>query len=79
MSRGGAVDLAQQGKGRDPHVIPDTLTSGFVADLLGVDVASLAALLVDMRRRGLADSDPSSGLRLKDLAALEALADASQA
>ena len=63
-------------EGRDPRVMPDTLTSGFVADLLGLDIASLAALLVDLRRRGLIDSDPSSALRLKDLAALEALADA---
>ena len=63
-------------EGRDPHVMPDTLTSGFVADLLGLDIASLAALLVDLRRRGLIDSDPSSALRLKDLAGLETLADA---
>ena len=63
-------------EGRDPHVLPDTLTSGFVADLLGLDIASLAGVLVDLRRRGLIDSDPSSALRLKDLAALEALADA---
>ena len=39
-------------EGRDPRVMPDTLTSGFVADLLGLDIASLAALLVDLRRRG---------------------------
>jgi CRP-like cAMP-binding protein len=63
-------------EGRDPHVMPDTLTSGFVANLLGMDIASLAALLVDLRRRGLIDSDPSSALRLKDLAGLETLADA---
>ena len=63
-------------EGRDPHVMPDTLTSGFVADLLGLDIASLAALLVDMRRRGLIDNDSSSALRLKDLAGLETLADA---
>ena len=63
-------------EGRDPHVMPDTLTSGFVADLLGMDIASLAALLVDLRRRGLIDSDPSSALRLKNLAGLETLADA---
>ena len=63
-------------EGRDPHVMPDALTSGFVADLLGMDIASLAALLVDLRRRGLIDSGPSSALRLKDLAGLETLADA---
>ena len=63
-------------EGRDPRVMPDTLTSGFVADLLGIDIASLSALLVDLRRRGLIDSEPSSALRLKDLAGLETLADA---
>jgi CRP/FNR family transcriptional regulator len=63
-------------EGRDPKTMPDTLTSGFVADLLGLDIGSLASLLVDMRRRGLIDSDPSGILRLKDLSGLEALADA---
>jgi CRP/FNR family transcriptional regulator len=62
-------------EGRDPHVMPDTLTSGFVADLLGLDIGSLAEMLVDLRRRGLIDSDASSALRLKDIAKLEALAD----
>ena len=63
-------------EGRDPKSMPDTLTSGFVADLLGLDIGSLAALLVDLRRRGLIDSDPTPTLRLKDLKGLEALADA---
>lgn len=62
-------------EGRDPRQLPDTLTSGFVADLLGIDIGSLAALLVDLRRRGLVDSDPSSALLLKDLDGLEMLAD----
>jgi CRP/FNR family transcriptional regulator len=63
-------------EGRDPRVIPDTLTSGFVADLLGLEIGSLAALLVDLRHRGLIDSAPSSTLLLKDLGGLEMLADA---
>ena len=63
-------------EGRDPRQLPDTLTSGFVADLLGIDIASLAALLVDLRRRGLIDSGPSSALLLKDISGLEMLADA---
>ena len=58
-------------EGRDPKSMPDTLTSGFVADLLGLDIGSLAALLVDLRRRGLIDSDPTPTLRLKDLKGLE--------
>ena len=63
-------------EGRDPRQLPDTLTSGFVADLLGIDIGSLAALLVDLRRRGLIESDPSSALLLKDVNGLEVLADA---
>jgi hypothetical protein len=63
-------------EGRDPKIMPDTLTSGFVADLLGLDIGSLELLLVDLRRRGLVESDASSTLRLRDLSALESLADA---
>jgi hypothetical protein len=64
-------------EGRDLRSVPDALTSGFVADLLGLDIGSLAALLVDLRDRSLIDSDPTSTLRLKDLKGLAVLADAS--
>jgi len=60
-------------EGRDPETIPDALTSGFVADLLGVDIGTLAALLVDLNRRGLIEGAPNSALRLKDVAGLESL------
>jgi len=63
-------------EGRNPRRMPDTLTSRFVADLLGLEIGSLAALLVDLRRRGLIDSNSSSTLLLKDLGGLEILADA---
>lgn len=68
------VSIAQTNtyEGRDPTVVPDALTSGFVADLLGVEIGTLAALLVDLRRRGLIDNDPA-GLRLKDIEGLERL------
>jgi hypothetical protein len=59
-------------EGRDPHILPDGLTSGFVADLLGVEIGELAALLVDLRRRGLIDTH-ASGLTLKDIDGLERL------
>ena len=71
-----AISRNNSYEGRDPRQLPDTLTSGFIADLLGIDIGSLAALLVDLRRRGLIDSDPSSALLLKDLDGLEMLADA---
>jgi CRP/FNR family transcriptional regulator len=60
-------------EGRDPGVMPDALTSGFVADLLGIDIDELAALLVDLNRRGLVENCGSI-LKLKDMPALERLA-----
>jgi hypothetical protein len=60
-------------EGRDPGVMPDALTSGFVADLLGIDIDELAALLVDLNRRGLVENCGSI-LKLKDMPALECLA-----
>jgi hypothetical protein len=62
-------------EGRDPRVIPDSLASGFVADLLGLGLTSLAATLVELRDRGLIVAAPQSGLRLMDLAGLESLAE----
>jgi len=61
-------------EGRDPRHIPDALTSGFVADLLGVDIGTLTCLLVDLRRRGLVETDDKSNLYLADVAGLEKLA-----
>lgn len=62
-------------EGRDPRVIPDSLASGFVADLLGLGLTSLAATLVELKARGLIVAAPQSGLRLMDLAGLESLAE----
>jgi Crp-like helix-turn-helix protein len=61
-------------EGRDPSVMPDALTSGFVADLLGIEIDELATLLVDLNRRGLVETCGST-LKLKDIPALEHLAD----
>ncbi len=60
-------------EGRDPTAVPDALSSGFVADLLGVDIGTLAELLVDLRRRGLVDCGSDATLRLKDIDGLENL------
>ncbi len=70
-----AIQRTNSYEGRDPTVVPEAVTSGFVADLLGVDIATLAAYLVELRERGLLDQQPSTGLRLKSIAGLEALAD----
>ncbi len=59
-------------EGRDPAVIPDCFSSGFVADLLGLSVSDLSDALVELKRRGLLQAE-GSALRLTDLQALEGL------
>jgi CRP/FNR family transcriptional regulator len=61
-------------EGRDPWMVADACPSGFVAELLGLDVRSLAAHLAELERRGLIEPCPHSGLRLKDVNALEEVA-----
>jgi hypothetical protein len=59
-------------EGRDPAVIPDRFSSGFVADLLGLRLADLVGALVELERRRLVQAE-GSALRLTDLPALEKL------
>jgi hypothetical protein len=59
-------------EGRDPAIIPDCFSSGFVADLLGLRVDDLADALVDLKHRGLVQ-EQGSAVRLTDLPALERL------
>ena len=59
-------------EGRDPAVIPDCFSSGFVADLMGLRVDDLADALVELKHRGLVQ-EQGSALRLPDLPALEKL------
>jgi CRP-like cAMP-binding protein len=61
-------------EGRDPRVIPETLTAGFVADLLRIDVEELAGELAGLRSQGLVDQTSSKGLVLLDPVAVERLA-----
>jgi CRP/FNR family transcriptional regulator len=63
-------------EGRDARAIPDSLTCGFVAQLLDIDVPVLADLLVTLERQGLVTSTQPAGLKLTNLAGLESLADA---
>jgi hypothetical protein len=71
-----AISNNNRYEGCDPCAIPDFLTCGFVADLLGLSITSLGGILVEMQERRLVEAAPSSGLRLKDLAGLERLAEA---
>ena len=56
-----------------PVLIPDCLTSGFVADLLGLRVSDLADALVELEHRGFVAQAQGSALRLTNLPELERL------
>ncbi|MGZ5889205.1 MAG: hypothetical protein ACXWJS_01230 [Hyphomicrobium sp.] len=71
-----AISQNNEYEGRDARTIPDSLTCGFVAQLLDIDVPLLADLLVSLECRGLVTSSPSAGLELTNLVGLEELADA---
>ena len=71
-----AISANNGHEGRDPRAIPDSLTSGFVADLLGLRLSILTSALAELRDQGLIVAAPQSGLRLVDLTGLETLAEA---
>lgn len=60
-------------EGRDPAAIPDDLASGFVAELLAVDMGILTDALIALQQRGLVKAE-GHGLRLTNINALERLA-----
>jgi len=61
-------------EGREPALITDSLKCGVVAGYLNMSVDQLAAQLAEMEARGLIEPC-AKGLRLKDLDALERIAD----
>jgi CRP/FNR family transcriptional regulator len=71
-----AISHNNEYEGRDPRAVPDTLTSGFVAELLGIEVRALADLLQTLEHQGFVAAVPAVGLKLTNLAGLERLADA---
>jgi CRP-like cAMP-binding protein len=62
-------------EGRDPLLIPDSLTSGFVAELLGARVSDLAEWLLELEHQGLVTQGEAGGLRLTNVRALDGLSD----
>jgi len=61
-------------EGGDPTFIDDTVDCGIIADFLGLSVDLLALALMQLEMRGLVETAPPHGLRLKDIPALEAIA-----
>ena len=60
-------------EGRDPGIISDAVTSGFVAELLGLRFSDLASSLVELERLGLVAQGQGGALRLLDRPALDRL------
>jgi CRP/FNR family transcriptional regulator len=61
-------------QGRAAALIEDSWRCGVIADLLRLSLDDLSAILIELERRGLIET-AAGGLRLLDIAALEALAD----
>jgi CRP/FNR family transcriptional regulator, anaerobic regulatory protein len=61
-------------QGRAPDLIEDSWRCGVIADLLRLSLDELTAILLELERRGLIKAT-AEGLRLRDIAGLEALAD----
>jgi len=60
-------------EGRDPTLVTDELTSGFVAEQLDMTIDALARALCELERRGVVRAS-KDGLRIADVGALESLA-----
>ncbi|HML27965.1 MAG TPA: Crp/Fnr family transcriptional regulator [Hyphomicrobium sp.] len=70
-----AVSHRIRDEGGDPSLIDDTVDCGVIADFLGLSVDLLALALMQLEMRGLIETAPPHGLRLKDISALEAIAE----
>jgi CRP/FNR family transcriptional regulator len=70
-----ALSRNNKSEGRDPSLISDSIHCGVVATYLSLSVDALGKFLVELEKRGLIELHSPRGLRLKDLIALEHLAD----
>lgn len=69
-----AVSSRNREEGRDATLVDDALDCAVIAQYLGLSVDLLALALVQLEMQGLVHTAPHRGLRLNDLAALEAIA-----
>ena len=68
-----AIASVNASEGREPLIVRDDVSSGFVAEQLQMSIDTLAATLLSLRRSG-AVTVSDSGLRILDIATLETLA-----
>jgi CRP/FNR family transcriptional regulator, anaerobic regulatory protein len=72
-----SLSAISRNEGRDPSFIVESTRSGLVADCLTMSLETLSSSLVELERRGLIEPHVPEGLRIRDFAALEAIADVS--
>jgi CRP/FNR family transcriptional regulator, anaerobic regulatory protein len=70
-----SVSRTNRHEGRDATIVGDAYASGVVAGSLEMTIEDLRKLLLELERRGLIEGHGPAGIRLKDLSALEKLAD----
>jgi CRP/FNR family transcriptional regulator, anaerobic regulatory protein len=70
-----AVSQRARQEGGDPTLVDDTVGCGAIAEFLGLSVDLLADALTQLEMRGLVETAPPHALRLKDIPALEAIAE----
>ena len=69
-----AVSNRIREEGGDPTLIDDSVDCGVIANFLGMSVDLLALSLTQLKMRGFVETAPPHGLRLKDVEALDAIA-----
>jgi CRP/FNR family transcriptional regulator, anaerobic regulatory protein len=70
-----AMSELNRHEGRDPSLIADAFTCQGVADFLGLEIATLAEVLLSLAQMGFIAHCPPSGLRILDLAGLAAFSE----
>lgn len=70
-----AVSSMNGPEGRDPDLISDEITAGFVAEKLDMSIEKLGAALLHLKKEG-AVRETSAGLRIVDPLTLQKMADA---
>jgi CRP/FNR family transcriptional regulator, anaerobic regulatory protein len=70
-----AVSRQNAHEGRDPTIVADSLKCGLVTSLLDLDISTLSRTLLKLQHMGLVEQSQAAGLHLKDIKALERIAD----
>jgi CRP/FNR family transcriptional regulator len=70
-----ALSRINKYEGMDPSCIQENIKASYVCECLALDMRALGRALVELKAKGVVDTGANSTLHLKDLEALERLAD----